>query len=182
MRLQTVFFLLAVIAAGCVACGQQPETPPAPAEKAPEPAATPDETVAALERQCAQAAPEMAARQAERSLFERVGGREGLHVVVADTVARHARNEQIKHLLDGVDSDNLIELVTDFLVLGTGGEGEYTGRDMQSAHAHLALDNADFLAAGSDLDAAMQAAGWADAERQELLCAFVSLRGEVVTR
>ena len=42
--------------------------------------------------------------------------------------------------------------------------------------------NADFLAAGGDLGAAMEGAGWGENERQEMLCAFVSLRGEVVTR
>jgi hypothetical protein len=45
----------------------------------------------------------------------------------------------------------------------------------------LNLSNADFLAAGSDLGAAMDAAGWGENEKQELLCAFVSLRAQVVT-
>ncbi len=145
------------------------------------PAPTPDEQVAGLEAMCAEAQPAMAARQAEDALFNRVGGREGIHEMVADTVRRHQINEAIKHTLDGVDPDLLIERVTDFLVLGTGGEGEYHGRDMVAAHSHLNLSNADFLAAGSDLGAAMTAAGWGENEKQELLCAFVSLRPQVVT-
>ncbi len=144
--------------------------------------ATPDEQVAALETMCGSARAAMEARQEERSLFDRVGGREGLHEVVADTVRRHGVNPRIKHFLAGVDPDLLVERVTDFLVLGTGGEGEYHGRDMVAAHAHLHLDNADFLAAGSDLGASMDAAGWGENEKQELLCAFVELRPQVVTR
>jgi len=145
------------------------------------PAQTPDEQVAGLEAMCAEAQPAMVARQAENALFNRVGGREGLHEVVAETVRRHQINETIKHTLDGVDPDLLIERVTDFLVLATGGEGEYHGRDMVAAHSHLNLSNADFLAAGSDLGAAMGVAGWGENEKQELLCAFVSLRPQVVT-
>jgi len=143
---------------------------------------TADEQVAGLEQMCADAQPAMDSRQAEATLFERIGGRDGLQIVVQDTVRRHLENEQIKHLLDGVDTDRLATLVTDFLVIGTGGEGEYHGRNMVDSHAHLELTNTDFLAAGGDLGAAMKSAGWGENEQQELLCAFVGLRGEVVTR
>ena len=97
-------------------------------------------------------------------------------------MARHLVNEQILHLMEGVDADHLIAQVTDFLVVGTGGEGEYTGRTMAESHAHLELSNVEFLAAGSDLGAAMDAAGWGENEKQELLFAFVGLRDQVVTR
>ena len=156
--------------------GPQPETQ---TQEAPAP--TPDEQVAGLEAMCAEAQPALVARQAENALFNRVGGREGIHEMVAETVRRHQINETIKHTLDGVDPDLLIERVTDFLVLATGGQGEYHGRDMVAAHSHLNLSNADFLAAGSDLGAAMDVAGWGENEKQELLCAFVSLRSQVVT-
>jgi hypothetical protein len=53
---------------------------------------------------------------------------------------------------------------------------------MVDSHARLEMTNADFLAAGGDLKAAMESADWGEGEQQELLCAFVSLRGEVVTR
>jgi hemoglobin len=169
--------------AGCSAPVEKAEITVAPVEEpAPEPEPTPDEVVAELEAMCAGAGDAMAARQAEASLYDRVGGREGIHTVVADTVARHLVNEQILHLMEGVDADHLIEQVTEFLVVATGGEGEYIGRDMVEAHAHLELSNVEFLAAGSDLGASMDAAGWGEDEKQELLCAFVSLRGDVVTR
>ena len=178
----TLFGLMGLLAA----CGGSPDTASqktmttervAQEVQAP----TPDEQVAALDAMCAEAQSAMVARQAENTLFNRVGGRDGLHVVVTDIVRRHLINEPIKHLLDGVDNDLLIERVTDFLVLGTGGQGEYHGRDMVAAHAHLHLTNADFLAAGSDLGASMDAAGWGENEKQELLCAFVGLRPQVVT-
>ena len=161
---------------------QEPAVPQAKTQVQAALVATPDEQVAALDAMCAEAKPAMEARQAENTLFSRVGGREGLHEVVVETVRRHQINERIKHLLDGVDPDLLIKRVTNFLVIATGGQGEYLGRDMVTAHAHLKLTNADFLAAGGDLGAAMDAAGWRENEKQELLCAFVSLRSQVVTR
>ena len=185
LKKQTIPGLLAVLVAfaGCAGGGEKAaEETAAPVEAPAAAEPTSDEKVAELEQMCAEAAEAIAARQTESSLYDRAGGREGIHAVVVGTVERHLVNDVIKHTLEGVDTDNLISLVTDFLVVATGGEGEYTGRDMKSSHAHLALTNAHFLAAGSDLGAAMESAGWGEDEKQELLCAFVSLRGEVVTQ
>ncbi len=145
------------------------------------PAPTPDELVAGLEAMCTEAQPAIAARQAEDSLFNRVGGRDSIHKAVAETVRLHQINKPIKHLMEGVDPDILTEQVTDFLVLATGGQGDYNGRNMVDAHAHMNINNAQFLAAGGDLGTGMDFAGWGENEKQELLCAFVSLRPQVVT-
>lgn len=167
------------------ACGDtvstEPVTPQTEAQVEEAPAPTADQQVAGLEAMCAEAQPAMAARQAESSLFVRVGGRDSIHTMVAETVRLHQINEPIKRVMEGVDPDHLTEQVTDFLVLATGGEGEYSGRDMIEAHAHLSLTNADFLAAGGDLGKGMTFAGWGEDEQQELLCAFVGLRPHVVT-
>jgi hemoglobin len=177
-------FVLMIFAllAGCGGPAEEPEVEVTEAAPAPEAEPTPDEQVAGLERMCAEAGPAMTARQAEATLYDRVGGREGLRIVVEETVRRHLENEQIKHMFVGVDIERLEGYVTDFLVVGTGGEGEYHGRSMVDSHAHLEMTNADFLAAGGDLKAAMEGADWGEGEQQELLCAFVSLRGEVVTK
>jgi hemoglobin len=143
---------------------------------------TPDQQVAALESMCNEAQDAMKARQAAKPLYDRLGGRESIHAVVHDVVQRHLKNDAIDHLMEGVDTDHLVNQVTDFLSAATGGDVTYSGRDMASAHAHLELTNADFLAAGGDVEAALVAAGVGQNEIQEVMCAFVSLRGEVVTR
>lgn len=178
-----IFSLTGLLAA----CGGSPD---APSQKTASPetevqqvqAPSPDEQVAALDAMCAQAQSAITARQAENSLFNRVGGRDGIHKAVAETVRLHQINEPIKHLMEGVDPDHLTEQVTDFLVLATGGQGEYSGRNMIDAHAHMNITNGQFLAAGSDLGKGMDFAGWGENEKQELLCAFVGLRPQVVTK
>jgi len=172
--------LLLILAAACSGPAQE-SSDEAVAETAVV-EATPDEKVAELEQMCAEAGPAMEARQAEKTLFERVGGREGIEALIVDVVARHQVNEPIKHLMEGVDADHLVMMVTDFLAAGTGGDVEYHGRTMVDMHKDMGLTNADFLAAGSDIGAAMDAAGWGEDEKQEMMCAFVGLRGEVVTR
>lgn len=164
---------VSLLVTGAVSARGKGEVPAAP---------TPDQQVAALETMCAEAQDAMKARQAQTALYDRLGGRESIYAVVHDVVQRHLRNDAIVELMDGVDPDHLVEQVTDFLSAATGGDVTYTGADMATAHAHLELTNADFLAAGGDVEAALVAAGVGSAEIQEVMCAFVSLRGEVVTR
>lgn len=181
MNSKAKVFVLIILLVGLAGCsGPAEEAVEAVEEAVQEAELTPDQHVAEMEAMCAGAAEAMTARQVEASLFDRVGGREGIHQMVADTVARHQVNETIVHTLEGVDPEHLISQVTDFLVGATGGENVYAGRDMVEAHAHLSLSNAEFLAAGSDLGASMDAAGWGEGEKQELLCAFVDLRSQVV--
>jgi len=58
---------------------------------------------------CAGAAEAMAARQAATPLYERLNGREGIHAVITDVVRRHQENEQIKHMMEGVDPVHLAD-------------------------------------------------------------------------
>ena len=180
-----VFLVLLIVAAlgvvvGCA--GSEPAPPAEPEAPVAVEAPSPEEQVAGLEAMCAEAQEAILARQAGPSLYERLGGRDAIHGVFEDVVQRHLVNEQIKNLMVGVDTANLVEQVTDFMSAASGGDVEYTGSDMVTAHAHLALTNADFLAAGGDVEAALVAAGVGADEVQEVMCMFVSLRGEVVTQ
>ena len=159
--MRSLLLVVAVLLVGILSCYGPETTEETPSEPVADAAAepTPDEQVAQLEAMCAGAQEAMAGRQAAKSLYERLGGREQIHAVVEDVVRRHEVNDQISHLLEGVDTVHLVNQVTDFLVVGSGGEGEYEGLDMATAHAHLELTNADFLAAGADVGAAMTAAG-----------------------
>jgi len=150
------------------------------ADESEKAAPTVSEQVLGLEAMCAENSEAMATRQAEKSLYERLGGKEKIHAIVTEVVRLHGVNDDIKHFLDGVDQKHLIDMVTEFLVVGTGGPGEYTGRSMVDSHAYLELTNADFLTAGSDIMQAMNNKECGEAEIQEVICALVSLRDQVV--
>ena len=138
------------------------------------------EQVLGLEAMCAENAEAMAARQAEKSLYDRLGGEEKIHEIVVEIVRLHEVNPVVKHTLDGIDEARLIHGVTQFLVAGSGGPTEYTGRNMVDAHSHLKLTNAEFLSAGGDVMQSMKNNGCGEAEIQEVVCVLVSLRDEVV--
>jgi len=141
---------------------------------------TVSEQVLGLEAMCAENADAIAARQAEKSLFERLGGEKGIREFVTEIVAQHDKNPDFERFMGDVDQAALIDGVTDFVVAGTGGGGSYEGRDMPDAHKHLKLTNADFLSAGSDVMKAGKKLGVGENEVQEFICVLVSLRAATV--
>ncbi len=148
---------------------KKPATPP-----------TVSEQIKGLQAMCAQNAESMAAADSAKSLYERLGGSEKIHDIVAEVVRLHSQNKDFERFMGKVDQKHLIEQVTQFMIVNTGGPGKYTGQNMVEAHAHLKLTNADFLSAGQDVMQGMKNKGCNEAEINEVICMFVSLRDQVV--
>lgn len=149
--------------------------PSAEAEKV-----SPDAHVADLEKMCAENAEARAGRHAKESLYERLGKEEKIHALTREVVRLHRVNDSIKHLLDGVNDEELARRVALFLVAGTGGPPVYEGPSLTESHAHMHLTNADFLSAGGDVIQGMKNLGYGQEEIDEVVCAFVGLRDQVV--
>ncbi len=176
--MRTKGWLLVLVALAVVACaGEETATEPA-AEPAAEPTA--DEQVAAMQADCAAAAEAIAARQAESSLYDRLGGREAIEGVVTEVIRLHHENEAIAHLFAEVDDAALIASVTDYIAEVAGGDVTYGGGGMVEVHTGMNITNDLFLAAGGDVQAAMISAGIGENEIQEVMCHFASKHGEVV--
>ena len=133
-----------------------------------------------LNQMCESTAEARSARQAETPLYDRLGGYDKISALTTEIVKLHEHNEAIQHLMDGVDGDVLARHVADFVASGTGGPQKYTCRDMVSAHEHLSLTDADFLAAGGDIVKTMQGFGYGEDEIHEIMCILVSLKDQVV--
>lgn len=139
-----------------------------------------EEQILGLEAMCAANADAMAQRQAEESLYDRLGGEEKIREIVVEIIRLHDEDESFDRFMGDVDQQKLTDSVTQFLVVGTGGPGEYEGHNMVDAHAHLDLTNADFLAAGGDIMEAMTTKGCGEEEIQEVICTMASMRSMVV--
>lgn len=72
-----------------------------------------------------------------QSLYEQLGGAEGMETAVELFYRKMLTDERVAHFFDGVDMDRQMAKQTAFLTMVTGGPSHYTGRDMQAAHAHL---------------------------------------------
>jgi len=174
-----VVFLFATVA---LAAG---EAPKAAAAKAPAvvpapPAPTPDAQVAALEAQCAKSSEARTKRHAEKPLFERLGGEEKIHALTREVVRLHRLNKNISHFLADGEDEALAKHVAQFMIGATGGPNVYKGPSLTESHAHLKLTNADFMSAGGDIIQAMKNLGYGENEVDEVVCALVGLRDQVV--
>ncbi len=114
------------------------------------------------------------------SLFERLGGTEGVTRIADEVVEAHLANPIIgKRFLD-TDAAALKELVRDFVSAGTGGPAEYQGRDMQSAHRGLNLNERELVAAIDDILGVLDRNGIGEDARREMLAILYSFKDEVL--
>jgi hemoglobin len=166
---KTMWILAALMISMCSIAAANPNDAPSVAEQ-----------IAGLQQMCADTAEARAQRQAEQSLYERLGGYDRIHEFIGEVVRLHNENDAIKHMFTDVDSEKLVKHVADFTASGTGGPQTYSGRTMPATHARLELTDADFLAAGGDIVAAMQTMGYGQNEIDEFVCILVSLKDQVV--
>ena len=167
-------FLLALCLLAPLALADETKDAPAP---------TPEEAIAGLEAGCAASAEDRAARHEETPLFERLGGAEGIHALTAEVIRLHQENEAIAHFVpeDEEGAAHLADRVAQWMIMATGGPADaYDGPSLTESHKHLELTNADFLAAGMDVMQAMKNLEYGQNEIDEMVCAFVALRDQVV--
>ena len=121
----------------------------------------------------------------EKTIYEKLGGEEGISVAVEEIVAKHLENEQIKHYFIALKENpeyftQFKQHVKDFLGAGTGGGTEYKGRDMLSTHKGLNISEAEFLATIDDILFVLDANEVDRVSRNELLATLYSMKGAVI--
>lgn len=120
-----------------------------------------------------------------KSIYEKLGGEEGISGAVEEIVARHLENERIKHYFIPLTEnpeyfDQFKQHVKDFLIVGTGGDADYKGRDMQGAHMGLNISEAEFLSGLDDILFVLDAHGVDRVSRNELLATLYSMKEAII--
>lgn len=121
-----------------------------------------------------------AAGDAEPSLYDRLGGWDGINDIVSDTIAAHRANPDISHYFEGVDVPELTAHVTAFFAAGTGGPNKYSGRDMTTTHEDMGLSDADFDSAVADVLMALEKNEIGQDAQAEVAAILESLRPAVM--
>jgi hemoglobin len=118
------------------------------------------------------------------SLYDRLGRKDAIAAVVKDFVEqRVATDARINGFFAHADLPGLEMKLIEQICEATGGPCKYTGlyKDMKTAHAGLAIKDADFTALVEDLTASLQQFHVAAAEQQELLAALGKMHDDIVT-
>jgi hemoglobin len=147
-------------------------------QSAPEP--SPEERLAAAVSECDAARAQFEARSAESSLYDRLGGRDGIRTIFVNMADILASDPDGSAMLEGVDTARMIEVSTDHLASHSGGAEVYTGRDITEVHAPLQIDARMFLDAGAVFGMAMEKTGVAPEDAQETMCLMIGMRDQVM--
>ena len=125
----------------------------------------------------------MEATTTTATLYQRLGGRPRLEMILDDMIANHLANPVIGPRFAQLGPERL-EIIRghalDFFCMGCGGPEQYSGRDMRTTHAGMNISEQEFVAVLDDILAALDKHGVGGQERQEVLATLYSLKGEVV--
>lgn len=122
------------------------------------------------------------AQPADDSLYRAFGERAGLTALMQDFVQRLVADPRTQPFFKNASLERLQVQLTDQLCMLSGGPCTYTGRDMKSVHAGLAIGKADFNALAEVLQDAMDARGIPFRDQNRILARLAPMHREIVNR
>ena len=117
-----------------------------------------------------------------KSLYDRLGGKDGITAVVDAFVARVGGDTRINGYFASTDLTKLkMHMVNQFCEV-SGGPCKYTGRTMKQTHAGMGVTDAAFGALVEDLVATLDQHKVGKAEKEELLGILGPMKGDIVEK
>ena len=119
----------------------------------------------------------------EPTLYQRLGGREAIKLVVDDFVANMAADPRVNGRFKGLDAARVAKLQTnlaDQICDATGGPCAYLGRDMKTTHTGMGITEAEWNATVEDLVKSLDKFKVKPKEQQELLSALGAMKKDIV--
>ncbi len=116
----------------------------------------------------------------EKSLYDRLGGKDAVHAVVEDFVGNVAADTAINGRFASADIPHLKQMLEQQVCAATGGGCKYEGKDMKAAHAGMKITEDEFNALVGDLKKSLDKFKVGEKEQGELLGALGGLKGDIV--
>lgn len=123
----------------------------------------------------------------EKTLYERLGGADGISVLVDDVVEAHMNNVTIQaRFLPYKDQpEHLSEIKKNtrhFFGAGSGGPEQYTGRDMTTAHQGMQITAEEYLAVVDDILMVMDKHNKDEQTKKDVLAILYSLKDQIIKK
>ena len=119
------------------------------------------------------------------SLYKRLGGREGIALVVDDFAANMAADPRVNSRFKDIKPADLQKFksnLADQICDATGGPCSYLGRDMKTVHTGMKITEAEWSATVENLTKALDKNNVGAKEKQELIAALAPMKGDIVGR
>jgi hemoglobin len=120
-----------------------------------------------------------------KTLFERLGGREGISAIVDDTVENHMSNTAVNaRFLPLKEQPERLAIIKnhtiDFFVAGSGGPNNYKGKDMVTAHTGMNISPAEYMHVIDDIFSALDKNNIDEDSKKDVLAILWSLKGMMI--
>jgi hemoglobin len=139
------------------------------------------------------------AAEVQKTLYDRLGGEEGVKKIVDDFVTRAMNDPRVNWNRKGVTKggvlhrdqsvtwnpsqekiDEMKKHIAQFIALSTGGPSHYDGKEIKGTHAGMKISNPEFDAAVGDMKATLDNLRVPEKEQKELLAIIESTRQQIV--
>lgn len=122
-----------------------------------------------------------------KSLFDRLGGRNGISTIVDDTVENHMNNTNVNaRFLPFKDKPEQLAIIKnhtiDFFVAGSGGPNVYSGKDMATAHTGMNINPAEYMHVMDDIFMALDKNAIDAETKKDVLAILWSLKGMIMSK
>lgn len=117
---------------------------------------------------------------ANKSLYDRLGGKTAIAAVVDTFVAKVAADARINKKFARTNIPRFKTELVDQICAETGGPCAYTGRPMKQAHINMGVTDGEFNALVEDLTAAMNVFKVPSRDQNELVSALGTMKGDIV--
>jgi hemoglobin len=118
-----------------------------------------------------------------KSLYERLGGYEGISAFANDLLPRLQADPQLGRYWQNRGDDGIArekQLLVDYLCSSAGGPVYYTGRDMKLTHQGMKISESDWSKFLEHAGATMKALQVPQSECDEVVAFFLSLKKDIV--
>ena len=114
------------------------------------------------------------------SLYDRLGGHDGIARLTRTLIANHLANPLVSTRWAASDMAQVEKRSIEFICAGAGGPETYSGKDMLATHKGMNISEQEFVVVIDDAMAALESNDVDPATRSEVLAMLWSLKGEVV--
>lgn len=121
----------------------------------------------------------------QKSLYERLGGYDGITVFVEDLLPRLQTDSQLGRFWQNRGDDGIArekQLLIDFLCSSAGGPMYYTGRDMKTSHKGMKISESDWSRFLEHAGATMKSLQVPQPECDDIAGFVLSLKDDIVER
>lgn len=120
-----------------------------------------------------------------KSLFERLGGTEGITKIVDDAIDTHMSNPAVSaRFLPYKDEPEKLAVIkqhsVNFFSEGSGGPAKYAGRDMPTAHKGMNISAGEYMNVVDDIFVALDKNSIDEETKKDVLSILWSLKGMIM--